>query len=167
MEAAQSLYTADTSDPYIHPALRSLISSIIYRTAALYLFRENNSMARHSRRTIDITKRFRQLLRKNFIAIKRPSEYAGIMNISLSYLNDTVRMVTGFSVSYYIQQEVVREAQRLLCYTGLSIKEIASELNFEDEKYFNRVFSKVSGESPGLFRKKWDTGIADNADTRR
>jgi AraC family transcriptional activator of pobA len=46
------------------------------------------------------------------------------------------------------------EAQRLLSYSSLSVKEIADALGFEDESYFNRLFSKVVGVSPGAFRKK-------------
>lgn len=71
----------------------------------------------------------------------------------MSYLNDTVKAVTGFSLSYFIQQEILAEAQRLLFYTELSIKEIADRLGYEDPKYFIRFFGKGKGESPSLFRK--------------
>jgi len=40
-----------------------------------------------------------------------------------------------------------------LYYSGLSVKEIGNALGFEDEKYFNRLFKKVIGISPGAFRK--------------
>jgi AraC-like DNA-binding protein len=81
------------------------------------------------------------------------------MNITVSYLNDTVRSVTGFPVTYYIQQEIMREAQRLLYYSDLTINEIAINLGFEDPKYFNRLFSKVTGVSPGAFRKKNESSV--------
>ena len=81
------------------------------------------------------------------------------MNLTVSYLNDTVRSVTGFSVTYYIQQELTREAQRLLYYSNLTGKEIADVLGFDDDKYFNCLFSKVVGIAPGEFRKKKETSV--------
>ena len=97
------------------------------------------------------------MLRRNFKSMKRPSEFAANMNIMVSYLNDTVRSVTGFPVTYYIQQELMREAQRLLYHSDLAIKEIADTLGFDDAQYFNRLFSKVIGVPPGAFRKKAET----------
>jgi AraC-like DNA-binding protein len=38
-------------------------------------------------------------------------------------------------------------------------QEIADNLGFEDEKYFNRLFRKVIGVSPGTFRKKGETSV--------
>jgi AraC-like DNA-binding protein len=74
------------------------------------------------------------------------------MSFSTSYLNDTIKSVTGFTASYFIQQEMLREAQRLLCYTDLSIKEISIDLGYDDTKYFNRIFTKLAGIPPGRFR---------------
>ncbi len=89
--------------------------------------------------------------------MKKPSEFAAIMNVTVSHLNDTVKSVTGFPVTYYIQQELMWEAQRLLFHSDLSVKEIAETLGFDDAQYFNRIFSKVIGMSPGTFRKKGET----------
>jgi AraC-like DNA-binding protein len=138
---------------------QSMVTAFIYQMASAYLSMERFNLIRHSARSIDITKKFKQILRRNFRLIKRPSEFAASMNITVSYLNDTVRSVTGFSVTYYIQQELIREAQRLLYHSNLTVKEIADNLGFEDAKYFNRLFSKVTGISPGVFRKKAETAV--------
>ncbi len=143
---------------YQQAITRSLITAFIYEVASAYLSMEKRQLISHSARSIDITKLFKQLLRRHFKTIRRPSEYAAQMNITASYLNDTVRSVTGFPVTYYIQQELVREAQRLLSYSGLSVKEIADALGFEDAKYFSRLFSKTTGVSPGAFRKACAVG---------
>nr|WP_262898746.1 helix-turn-helix domain-containing protein [Dawidia soli] len=77
------------------------------------------------------------------------------MSFSTSYLNDTIKSVTGFTTTYFIQQEMFREGQRLLCYTDLSVKEIAALLGYDDHKYFNRLFTKLANLSPGRFRKNF------------
>lgn len=137
----------------------SIVTAFVYQLVSAYLSMEKFNLIRHSARSIEITKTFKQMLRRNFKTIKKPSEFAERMNIATSYLNDTVKLVTGFSVTYYIQQELMREAQRLLSYSERSVKEIASILGFEDEKYFNRLFRKVMGISPGAFKKKNETNI--------
>ena len=47
---------------------------------------------------------------------------------------------------------MVLEAKKLLHLTYKSIKEIAQELDFEDEFYFSRYFKKEVGLSPKQFR---------------
>jgi len=99
--------------------------------------------------------------------LKKPADYASMMNITVSYLNDTLKQVSGFSSTWHIQNEIFTEAQRLLFYTDKSVKEIAFELGYEDEKYFIRLFGKKIGSSPACFRKthkpsSYDKYSADN-----
>jgi len=138
---------------------QSMVTAFVYQVASAYLSMERFNLIRHSARSIEITKTFRQILRHNFRSMKKPSAYAAKMNITATYLNDTVRSVTGFSVTYYIHHELMREARRLLYHSDLSIKEIAGTLGFEDDKYFNRLFRKVVGVSPGAFRKTSETSV--------
>jgi AraC family transcriptional activator of pobA len=102
-----------------------------------------------------ITSEFRKSLAKQFKTVKSPAAYAGEMNITPSYLNEVVKETTGQPVSYWIQNEVILEAKRLLCYTHLSVKEIAFTLGYEDHAYFSRLFRKTTGKSPGQFREEY------------
>lgn len=133
---------------------QSMVTAFVYQLASRYLTVERFGLVKHTARAIELTKRFKQLLRSNFKLFKKTSEYAAKLNITASHLNDTVRDVTGFSVLYFVQQEMMHEAKRLLYHSDLSVKEIANVLGFEDAQYFNRLFSKVIGTSPGVFRKK-------------
>jgi AraC-like DNA-binding protein len=101
-----------------------------------------------------INKAFKTLLESNFITSKKPTEYAQTLNISTAYLNECVKNTTGHSVSYHIQQRIVLEAKRLLYHSDKSVKEIASELGYEDAAYFSRMFSKVTGMTALSFRNK-------------
>jgi len=131
----------------------SLLIAFISQATLTYQRREHNYMIQYSSRNISITKEFRQQLRRRYKSLKKPSEYADLLNLSVSYLNDTVKEVTGFPLSYFIQQEIIREAQRLLYYSELSVKEIAISLGYQDFKYFNRFFRKATDTTPGTFRK--------------
>ncbi len=101
-----------------------------------------------------ITKSFRQLLEKNYGKIKRPAEYAKQLNISTHYLNESVKNITGLSVSQHIQNRIILEAKRLLYHSDKSVKEIAVELGYDDYPYFSRIFTKAAGMSALTFRNK-------------
>lgn len=139
--------------------IQSMVAALVYQFASAYLSLEQFSLTKHSFRNIEITKRFRQLLRDQYKLHKPASAFAEQLNMTVGYLNDTVKSVTGFPLTYHIQQELISEAQKLLRYSDRSIKEIACTLGFEDAKYFNRLFSKVTGISPGAFRKRDETPV--------
>lgn len=96
---------------------------------------------------------FKNLIAAQFKEIKQVKEYAARLNITPLYLNEVSKEVTGFIASYWIQKEIVLEAQRLLFYTGMDIKEIAFALGYEDHTYFSRFFKKNSGMTASEFRE--------------
>jgi len=142
----------DPDERFRKQVVQSVVTAFIYRVASAYLSKEQMELTTHPARNVEITKAFRLILRQNFRSMKRPSEFAAKMNITVSHLNDTVKSVTGFPVTYFIQQEAMREAQRLLRYADLSVKEVAQSLGFDDAQYFSRLFRKVLGVSPTEFR---------------
>ncbi|WP_333863881.1 helix-turn-helix domain-containing protein [Sphingobacterium sp.] len=48
--------------------------------------------------------------------------------MSVSYPNECVKNVAGFSVSHYIQQRIILEAKHLLYHSDKLVKEVAIEL---------------------------------------
>lgn len=103
----------------------------------------------------EIVWEFRDLLESNIRSNRSPSFYAGRLNITVAYLNEAVNSVLGTSVSHHIQNEIILQAKRQLVYTTDSIKEIAHSLGFNDHSYFTRLFTKVVGISPSLFRRTY------------
>lgn len=101
----------------------------------------------------EIVWEFRDLLENNIRSNRSPSFYAGRLNITVAYLNEVVNSVLGTSVSHHIQNEIILLAKRQLVYTKASVKEIAHSLGFDDYSYFTRLFTKVAGVSPTLFRR--------------
>ena len=132
----------------------NLANVFIGMIAEQYADRLEN-LQRHKSRAALITHQFKKMLSENFKTLKNPTQYAKTLNYSLSHLNESVKSVTGFPVSYWIHQQVVLEAKRLLYYTSMDVKEIAFSLGYEDHTYFSRLFSKTVGISPGAFRQKF------------
>jgi AraC-like DNA-binding protein len=130
-----------------------LLSAFIAQAVICYECKLESGAISHSPRGISIATEFRNLVKRDYRSVKRPSEYAQKLNISVAHLNDVVKKVTGISASALIQKEILSEAQRLLYYSQLSIKEISDQLGYEDTKYFIRLFTKKAGRSPGDYRK--------------
>lgn len=101
-----------------------------------------------------VTKAFKALLERYFIAEKRPAYYAQSLSISVPYLNECIKNATGHPVTYHIAQRVVLEAKRLLVHSDKSVKEIAADLGYDDYPYFSRLFAKSAGMTSMAFRVK-------------
>jgi AraC-like DNA-binding protein len=135
-------------------ASQALLNVCLGQAVQLLEAQQQQQQQAHSRRSLTLTRQFRHLLQQDFLVCKKPAAYAEKLHVTVSHLNDTVKAMTGFSVSYFIQQEVLAEAQRLLFYTDLNVQEIAEQLGYEDVKYFSRLFAKGVGVAPSLFRKQ-------------
>lgn len=135
-----------------HSLLKDSCNTLVALVASQYLA-QDKSADTLSRFDV-ITKAFKAILERNFITAKKPAEYAQSLNISSSYLNECVKNTTGYPVSHHIHQRIILEAKRLLCYSDKSVKEIASELGYDDYPYFSRLFTKVTAMTPVTFRNK-------------
>jgi AraC family transcriptional activator of pobA len=154
-QCLQLLYTVSRKEPitpYYKQAANGLLSSFTAMMAALYAGRSDAGGGPPAR-PVMITQQFRRLLLRQYKVCKSPIEYAGALNLSLSYLNEAVKVTTGSSVSSLIHQEIMLEAKRLLYHSSCSVKEIAHELGYEDHTYFSRLFKKTVGATPGEFRR--------------
>jgi AraC family transcriptional activator of pobA len=139
---------------YSRECVFSLLGSFVGLIADCYAGRPVAADGKLARPKM-ITLEFRQMVTQRFRTMKSPGDYAEAMHLSLSYLNEIVKETTGFPVSYWIQQEVILEAKRLLYYSQCSVKEIAFELGYEDHTYFSRLFKKQAGQTPGEFRGEY------------
>jgi AraC family transcriptional regulator, transcriptional activator of pobA len=139
---------------YSRQAVYFLLASFTAMVAELYAGRQGAAPENVSR-SRSINQEFRAMLAMKYKTVKSAGEYASALHLSLSYLNEAVKEATGFTVSYWIQQEILLEAKRLLYYSGGSVKEIAHELGYDDHAYFSRLFKRVVGKTPGAFRAEF------------
>ena len=140
-------------DTFKLPIIYALLKSFFGIAAECY--NTESPSNKNLSRPAQISREFKKLLVQNVHTVKSPSEYASKLNVSEPYLNEVLKKVTGFSVSSWIQQEVVLEAKRLLYYSDLNVKEITHRLGYDDPAYFSRVFTNTAGSTPLAFRKSY------------
>lgn len=73
--------------------------------------------------------------------------------MSYGYFSRCFHDIIGQSFSEYCISVRMKEAQLLLKNTDDSIQSIAFSVGYHDEKYFSRLFKKVTGLSPSEYRK--------------
>ena len=146
--------TENTSSKLIVQRLTTVIIGMIVRDVA-NTTETLSELQGNINRYKEIAWEFRDLLESNIRTNRAPSFYAERLNITVAYLNEAINAVWGTSVSRNIQEEIILQAKRQLVYTTASVKEIAQGLGFDDYSYFTRLFTKVAGVPPTLFRKNY------------
>jgi AraC family transcriptional regulator, transcriptional activator of pobA len=100
-----------------------------------------------------LVNQFISMAEKHYREKTRVAQYAEMLYISPGHLNDTIKAAIGKSAKQVIDEKRVLEAKRLLLWGEHSAKEIAWELNFDDNAYFNRFFKKHTGQTPIYFQR--------------
>lgn len=100
----------------------------------------------------DIIKRFVELLDAHFASERSVSFYATQLNIHPNHLNALIKKHTGLTAKETIQNRLLLEIKYLLHSTRLSIKEISSQVGFDDPNYFTVFFRRFENMSPGHYR---------------
>jgi AraC-like DNA-binding protein len=76
-----------------------------------------------------------------------------MLYVTPNHLNVLSRDMLGRSAGEIIRDRVLLEAKRLLTNAAMTSAQIADELNFQDNSYFNRFFKKYEGVTPEEFRR--------------
>lgn len=72
--------------------------------------------------------------------------------ISRENVSRKFKQVTGENLSDYLTSLRVDKAKVLLQNTSMRLTQISELVGYEDEKYFSRVFKKVTGQTPREYR---------------
>jgi YesN/AraC family two-component response regulator len=81
------------------------------------------------------------------------SDLSEVFHVSHFYLSRTFKEVTGFTFIEYLNSTRIKEAQRLLLKTNLTVTEIGENIGFESSTHFGRVFKNITNTSPLQYRK--------------
>ena len=97
---------------------------------------------------------FRKLVDRYFCECRTVQEYAKMMNLTPKYISECVKNQAGVSALSVIHKRIVLEAEHLLHYSKLSIKEISLQLGFLSTSTFSRFFKTLKGCSPQEFQRQ-------------
>jgi AraC-like DNA-binding protein/ligand-binding sensor protein len=105
---------------------------------------------------------------KQFIAEHQDEELslrqvAGAVNTSAFYFCKMFKQATGLTFTDYLARVRIEKVKNLLINPHKRISEAAYEAGFQSLSQFNRVFRKIVGESPTIWREKLQRGSVASA----
>jgi AraC-like DNA-binding protein len=101
----------------------------------------------------DTLDQFDDLIRKHHCSEHSVAFYARSLHMHPNHLNSIVKKSTGFTAKATIMGFILSKARQLICSTALSIKEIASQLGFDDPDQLSAIFRRHFHVSPRQFKR--------------
>ncbi|HET6225489.1 MAG TPA: AraC family transcriptional regulator [Bacteroidia bacterium] len=126
--------------------LRSYLDILLYKLADLLQTKNTNEGE------LNLIPALLSLVEEHYITHQPISFYASKLKVSAQKLNADCKLQLSKTVNILLQDRLLTEAKRLLAYSALTISEIAYQLNFNDNSYFNRFFKRMEGITPEQFR---------------
>lgn len=141
----------DTSHLYYREMIGGLVRTMIYDLFDFHSRLNCNRLI--TDRVGYVTRRFFNMIQEGVPATHRePAFYARNLNVTVKYLSETIKRVSGDSVSWHINRAAAAVARRHLSEGILSVTQIAEEMNFSSVQYFSRYCTRHLGMSPSQIR---------------
>lgn len=80
-------------------------------------------------------------------------DLADLVHLNPVYLSQLFKKETNKPIGKYIQEEKIKEAQKLLIQTDYSVADICMLLHFNNQSHFSSLFKKFTGVTPNQYRK--------------
>ncbi|HHV11116.1 MAG TPA: response regulator [Clostridiales bacterium] len=88
---------------------------------------------------------------------------AASLHVSTSYLSRVFKKRTGMTCIEYITNKRIERAKSFLANTEMKHHQIVQEIGYSNVYYFSVQFKKITGETPGQYRKRMeDENVQDN-----
>jgi AraC family transcriptional regulator, transcriptional activator of pobA len=109
-----------------------------------------------SKADVALFARFAELLEQSYSTEHEVGFYAEALSVSSTALASTLSELVGKPTKRVIMDRILLEAQRLLRWTDMSVKEISYAVGFTDPFHFSRTFKRHYGSSPQDYRAATD-----------
>jgi AraC-like DNA-binding protein len=132
---------------------------ILHTLLRLFLFRAEAALTKNLR-PVSISdpskilvNNFKKLVNEHFVGRKDLVFYTEKLGVSSRQLLYATKQTIGKNAKDVIIERVIVEGKRLLIYSGLSVKQIAYCLGFNEPNNFSIYFNKYTGQTPLTFKK--------------
>jgi AraC-like DNA-binding protein len=134
--------------------LRILLKLIILKSTRIWkqqhLLSENDQQS-----DVQFLRKFSKLVELHYKTHHTVADYAEMLFLTPKNLSKKIGLLSKDTPNDIIKNRIILESKRLLAHTSMTVKEIAFSLNYEDDAYFIRFFTKNTGISPLSFRKQF------------
>jgi AraC-like DNA-binding protein len=103
-------------------------------------------------------RRVTERIEANLRATIRVRDFGEITGLSTSHFARAFKASFGETVHGYIIRRRMERAQELMLTTSDSLCQIALECGLCDQAHFSRLFRRMFGVTPGVWRRHWPAG---------
>ena len=148
----------ELSNSVVHFSSALLSANIQLLLEYLHRFYDRQFITRHKVNS-DVVAQFEKDLREAFApdgtggTMPSVAYFANKVNLSPGYFGELIKKETGLTAKEMITNQVINVAKHRLAVTNDDISEIAYGLGFDYPAHFTRLFKRVTGQSPTLYRR--------------
>ncbi len=135
--------------------LRTYLKQLLIKSTRLWKKEHLNGALTDNQNDPDAFRQFTQLVEAHYKQKHTVADYADLMLVAPKTLTHKFKRMNLPPPNEVIKNRIILEAKRLLVHTGMTAKEIAYELGYDDPAYFSRLFFIKTGESPSGFKAKY------------
>ncbi len=141
---------------YLHQPHGYLIANSAARTIVSLIYNLIlKSETNYNRQENFIVQKIQNYINEHYAEEISIAELANLVNASEGYVTHIFKKNLNYAPMQYVMRRRIGKAQSLLIYTDLPLTEISFRVGYDDSNYFSRIFKKVIGIPPNLYRKKW------------
>tara|TARA_Y100000814_G_C12298338_1_gene390886 strand:- start:43 stop:918 length:876 start_codon:yes stop_codon:yes gene_type:complete len=102
----------------------------------------------------DLIDQFNDLIDSDLIHHRFVKDYAKLLYINPNYLNERVKLETGYPASFWINQSLIINIKKSLLNSSKTLSEIAKDYQFPNSTHLIRFFKKQANITPLAFKKQ-------------
>lgn len=142
------------TDPLSDDIIHTILRFFLFRAEAA-LLKISDPMPVSDTNKI-LVNNFKKLVNEHFIEHKDLTFYTEQLGVSSRQLLYATKQALGKNAKEVIIEKIIIEGKRFLTYSGLSVKQIAYCLGFQEPNNFSIFFSKYTGMTPLAYKKNVD-----------
>jgi len=101
----------------------------------------------------DIIYKALEYINKNYMKKITLEDVASYVHLSPTYFSKLFKDETQYNFNTYLNNVRIEMGKKLLLDESIPIVDISNLIGFEDQSYFSKVFKKITGATPGKYRK--------------
>lgn len=145
-EYARRALRSGVVDYLLKPVDKQEMAALLGRIHSDLPAAESSDIPPHARRILAYTQ-------ANYMNDLSLDHLAELMQLHPNYVSNLFKKLTGDTFVNYLNATRIREAQTLLrTRRDLPVSEIGRRVGYENKHYFNKVFKKYTGSTPGAYR---------------
>ena len=152
----QLIVIANHTEEEMPHRYQALLAQLAIGYEFLNYYRREQDKEWASNRSVEVFRRFSDLVVKHYRESREVKYYANLLNLTPKYLSKVVRAATGgIAPGEWIEQYVIVQSTRLIeTHTTLTLQETAYMLGFNEPTSFYRFFKRVTGMTAKEYRDR-------------